>query len=133
MILKPEHERARASFERLAEVARAGDKAARQMLNEMGIEWRRPPGRQAKPPPITTEPGPFLDAHIVSEPSTHAQILAIREAYMRPLDTLLPVRRPEDRFALGWARSLFLACLAGLAFRYFAYCYATGLAFFRGH
>lgn len=49
----------------------------------------------------------------------------------RPRDTLLPVARPEERFALGWARALFLACLAGLAFRYCAWCYDAGMAWIR--
>ena len=85
-----------------------GAKPLSEALDELGVRWDTVGGKKVGR---------------VSLPAERAETSA-------EVETLPPSRyvsRPENRFALGWARSLFLACLFALALRYCAWCYSIAV------
>ena len=88
-----------------------GAKPLSEALDELGVRWDTVGGKRTGR---------------VSLPAERAET----SAEVETLISLPPSRyvsRPESRFALGWARSLFLACLFALALRYCAWCYSIAV------
>ena len=87
-----------------------GAKPLSEALDELGVRWDTVGGKR----------------------TGRVSLPAEKEEQTAEVETLisLPPSRyvsPESRFALGWCRSLFLACLFALALRYCAWCYSIAV------
>jgi hypothetical protein len=117
--LHPNQERVRPQLERLAALARNGDRRAREELAAMGIAWRRSAPEEPKLSLVRDETTP-------STPKPEARSSSSSADRRRSLAWLRPT--PFEARVL---RGLLLACVAALACRYVAWEIATAIGYLR--